>query len=96
MHSQDEHHSNNGTLNRRNFLRTGVTAGVAAAAFPALGGSGELLVSNPASPGVKPFELDEATIVDLQDGMKIGKYTARSLVQSIARVSRQSIRRVQR
>jgi amidase len=30
---------------------------------------------------VKPFELDEITISDLQDGMKSGKYTARSLVE---------------
>jgi amidase len=31
--------------------------------------------------GVKPFELDEITISDLQDGMKSGKFTARSLVE---------------
>jgi len=30
---------------------------------------------------VKPFELDEITIVELQDGMKAGKFTARSLVE---------------
>jgi amidase len=30
---------------------------------------------------VKPFELDEITIVELQDGMKSGKLTARSLVE---------------
>jgi amidase len=30
---------------------------------------------------VKPFELDEITISDLQDGMKSGKFTARSLVE---------------
>ena len=29
--------------------------------------------------GVKPFELDEATISDLQEGMQSGKYTARSI-----------------
>src|SRR5438876_215315 len=32
--------------------------------------------TNPAS---APFELDEATIASLQDGMKSGKYTARSI-----------------
>ena len=30
---------------------------------------------------VKPFELDELTISDLQDGMKSGKYTARSIIE---------------
>jgi amidase len=30
---------------------------------------------------VKPFELDEITIAELQDGMKSGKFTARSLVE---------------
>ncbi|MCK5076219.1 MAG: amidase [Calditrichia bacterium] len=31
--------------------------------------------------GVKPFELDELTISDLQDAMKTGKYTARSICE---------------
>jgi amidase len=36
---------------------------------------------------VKPFELDEATIPQLQDGMKSGKYTAQSLVEKyLARI----------
>jgi len=30
---------------------------------------------------VKPFELDEITIAELQDGMKSGKYTARSIAE---------------
>jgi len=30
---------------------------------------------------VKPFELDELTISDFQDGMKSGKYTARSIIE---------------
>ena len=30
---------------------------------------------------VKPFELDEITISELQDGMKSGKFTARSLAE---------------
>ena len=32
-------------------------------------------------PDIKSFELDEMTISDLQDGMKSGKFTARSLVE---------------
>src|SRR5262245_11049809 len=31
--------------------------------------------------GPGPFELDEATIASLQDGMKAGKYTARSITE---------------
>jgi amidase len=34
---------------------------------------------NPAD--IKPFELDEITIAELQDGMKSGKYTARSIAE---------------
>ena len=30
---------------------------------------------------VKPFELEEITIAELQEGMKSGKFTARSLVE---------------
>ena len=36
---------------------------------------------------VKPFELDEITITDLQDGMKSGQFTARSLIEKyLARI----------
>jgi len=37
--------------------------------------------ARPASPEVRAFELEEITIGELQDGMKSGKYTARSLVE---------------
>jgi amidase len=37
--------------------------------------------ANPAAPGVKPFELEEITLSELQDGMKSGRFTARSLVE---------------
>ncbi len=59
-------------LNRRRFLQAsvlGCAAAAAAAAEPAV------------SAKVKPFELDEKSIADLQAGMKAGKYTARSLVE---------------
>src|SRR5262249_53649208 len=59
--------------NRRRFLQAGLVAATAAAA-----GAGE---------NVEPFELDELTIADLQDGMKSGKYTARSLTEKyLARI----------
>jgi amidase len=68
---------------RRNFLKAGI-AGSAAVTLtpflPALAAARELTRHSPAS-GVSPFELDELTISDLQDGMKSGKFTSRSLVE---------------
>jgi amidase len=68
---------------RRNFLKAGI-AGSAAVTLtplhPALAAARELARHSPAS-GVSPFELDELTISDLQDGMKSGKFTSRSLVE---------------
>ena len=67
---------------RRKFLQNAVTASAAAAAYPALGAARE--ISRPAASAaaeVNPFELDEITITELQDGMKSGKFSARSLVE---------------
>jgi amidase len=50
--------------------------GVSAALLPALGGGVEA-----ASPAVPTFEFDEVSISDLQDGMKSGRYTARSITE---------------
>ena len=69
--------------NRRSFLKTAVMAGTAASfapLYPALGAAREI-GSGTRSTDVKPFELEEITIADLQDGMKTGKFTARSLVE---------------
>ena len=69
--------------NRRNFLKTAVIGSAAATLtplYPALGAAREL-DSHAAVPDVKPFELDELTISDLQDGMKSGRFTAQSLVE---------------
>ncbi len=67
---------------RRNFLQTALTTTAAAALTPALGaarvrGSAEAQRSF----DVKPFELEEITISDLQDGLNSGKFTAKSLVE---------------
>ena len=69
--------------NRRLFLKTsliGCAAATLTPLYPALGAARELASPVPV-PEVKPFELDEITISDLQDGMKSGKFTARSLVE---------------
>jgi len=69
--------------NRRLFLKTSLIGGAAATLtplYPALGAAREIALSVPLAE-IKPFELDEITISDLQDGMKSGKFTARSLVE---------------
>ena len=70
---------------RRSFLQTTLLGGVAAtlpSVRPALSAAREVS-ANATTPGagVKSFELDEITISALQDGMKSGQFTARSLVE---------------
>jgi amidase len=69
--------------NRRSFLQTTLTTSAAAALYPALAGGREISApkTDASVAEVAPFELDEFTIADLQDGMKSGRFTARSLVE---------------
>ena len=64
-------------LSRRNFLSSAAMLG-AAAVVPV-----ELARANAGrtQSEVKPFELDELTVAELQDGMKSGKFTAHSIAQ---------------
>lgn len=81
-------HSGDGLrrLNRRDFLATGL-AGGAAATLPNFARRDVILTALTASPEVGSFELDEVSIAQLQDGMKSGKYTSRSITeQNIARI----------
>ena len=83
---------------RRSFLQSTAATGVAAAFFPAiypaLGAARANAATSPTSGKtagtaveVKPFELEEITILELQDGMKSGKFTARSLTEKyLARI----------
>lgn len=67
---------------RRAFLENVLTTSAAATLYPALGAAREILPSAKTdATEVKPFELDEITITELQDGMKSGRFTARSLVE---------------
>jgi amidase len=69
--------------NRRNFVKATLVGSAAAAItpfYPALGAAREIESDLPTA-GVKPFELDELSISDLQDGMKTGKFTAHSLAE---------------
>lgn len=65
------------TLNRRRFLEAGFL-GATAAAAPALAVA-DKEADTPAPGKVKPYELDELGIAELQEGMRSGKFTARSL-----------------
>lgn len=78
-------------LSRRKFLQSSVLAGVmgssAAVAMP----GPRRVKTKPAPPThitVKFFELDEVTIMALQEGMKSGKFTARDITEKyLARIN---------
>jgi amidase len=71
---------------RRRFLRTSLVGGVSAALLPAF--AREVPApANAATGENRPFELDEATVADLQAGLASGKFTARSLTEKyLARI----------
>src|SRR3984885_11791616 len=87
--------TNGNVRGRRKFLRTGLIggggAGIAPALRPALRSFVEVTRRDEGMRGggvaareaaqVASFELDEITIGELQDGMRSGKYTARSITE---------------
>jgi amidase len=70
--------NNPGKLARRNFLASGFKIGATALALPALT---RAMPAQPLALEVKPFELDEVTLATLQDAMKSGEFTSRSLAE---------------
>ena len=67
---------------RRKFLQNAAIASAATSLYPALGAAREITVSaKVAIPELKPFDLEEITITELQEGMTSGRFTARSLVE---------------
>lgn len=62
-------------MTRRQFLHSAVAAGAASAA------AGGASAGSEAGHAPPPFELEEVTIRQLQEGMREGKYTPRSLVE---------------
>ena len=91
---------NSKSNSRRNFLRTGVTATLATAAYPALGAARVADLVPAPGPGVqnvaqnleqnfkKDFELDEITIDDFQKAFQSGQYSSRSLTEKyLARIA---------
>ena len=63
---------------RRQFLRAGLAGCAAASTVPAAAREPD---AGDAPAKVRPFELDEMGIAELQEGMASGKFTARSLVE---------------
>src|SRR2546430_17327922 len=77
-------------MRRRTFLRAGL-ASTAAALSPALGGYAmaqtDKDVTGSAAAPVKPFEFEETTIAELQEAMRSGKHTSRSITEAyLARI----------
>src|ERR1700675_2787478 len=91
---------NSNSNSRRNFLRAGVTATLATAAYPALGAARVVGFVAAPGPGVqnvaqnleqnfkKDFELDEITIDDFQKAFQSGQYSSRSATEKyLARIA---------
>src|SRR2546426_1608750 len=68
-------------MRRREFLHTGALAFTAAVTGPAVADSSQPAGAPGAEPTAAPgtFELDEATITGLQEAMKSGRLTSRSI-----------------
>jgi amidase len=63
-------------VNRREFLRTGLSGAVVATARPDAHRPARLVNAAP-----QAFELEEVTVAQLQDGMQSGRWTARRLAE---------------
>jgi len=68
-------------VSRRSFLGSTLAAGAGSSLLPALAGAREIRADEMQSAGVRPFELDELSIADLQSGMTTGKFTARYMTE---------------
>ncbi len=74
---------------RRAFLQSGLVGGFAAAVAPRMRMEIIETRKRPESlPEVSAFELEEVTIAELQEGMTVGKYTARGIAEKyLARIA---------
>lgn len=69
---------------RRSFLQTGLIGG---ALLPALAGARAFVAPTSSALDVPAYEFDEVTVSDLQQGMRSGKFTARSIAEKyLARI----------
>jgi amidase len=73
---------------RRSFLKKSLIGGIAAVSFPSLTFVERTNAKTFRRISIQPTELDEITIAKLVEGMKSGKYTARSITEHyIKRIS---------
>jgi amidase len=77
--------SDHRSVDRRRFLQTGVAGSVAIAAGRLVGDAAEAHGQAPPNAQAARFELEEATLADLQKKMQSGEESARSLVEKYAR-----------
>jgi len=76
-----------GKPSRRNFLSSTLQVGAASLAFPAFSHVAHADAAN-STGDVTPFELDEITVAELQEGMRSGKFTSRGLAERyLARIA---------
>jgi len=66
---------------RRDFLKAGIAGGVLAAVSPVYAAQEKMRKQQAPAPEVGRGELDEATIGDLADAMKSGRYTSRAITE---------------
>lgn len=68
-------------MKRRDFLQRSALAGALAISQPIISLADPTAASNSSLSHPQPFEFDELTIADLQEGMTSGKLTARTITQ---------------
>ena len=77
--------SSGGGINRRELIQSGVAGGIAAVA--GMGRPSSPSKAAETTPSLPAFELEEATLADLQEAMRSGRHTARSLTAAfLARI----------
>ncbi len=73
--------TNSGMTPRRHFLQATLFGGMGVKILPALAGARELTDASASPAQVRPFELDEVTIADLQAGMTSGIFSSRAITE---------------
>jgi amidase len=87
MMSRDEEARGVSRINRRDFLQYGLLGSAIALTGPVLSRSRAPSRLNVQKPVATSFELEEMSIADLQEGMKSGRLTARSIAEKyLARI----------
>jgi amidase len=69
------------SVSRRSFLGSTLAAGAGTSFLPALAAARESRSGEMQAAEVRPFELDDLSLADLQSAMAAGKFTARSITE---------------